>query len=109
MGDLHPLLTDLFENRKNEWVLGSDRDLFYDFEKTCEKAGILTVEQRDGRPAGKITPHVLRHSRATHMLEDGVSIFAVANLLGDTVTTVQRVYGHICMSSLEGEMAKSTL
>lgn len=109
MGDLHDLLKSLFESRTNEWVLSSDRDLSYDFDKTCRKAGILTVEQRDGRPAGKITPHVLRHSRATHMLEDGVTVFAVANLLGDTVTTIQRVYGHVCMSSLEGEMMKSTL
>ncbi len=109
MGDLHGLLTRRFATKQNEWVLGSDRDLFYDFQKTCEKAGFLTVEQRDGRPAGKITPHVLRHSRATHLLEDGATIFAVAKLLGDTPTTVQRVYGHICMSSLEDELSKSTL
>ncbi len=109
MGDLHSILIRRHAAKMNEWVLGSDRDLFYDFQKTCEKAGMLTVEERDGRPAGKITPHVLRHSRATHLLEDGASIFAVAKLLGDTVTTVQRVYGHICMSSLDDEISKSTL
>jgi site-specific recombinase XerD len=109
MGDLHSLLTRRFATKQNEWVLGSDRDLFYDFQKTLEKAEILTVDERDGRPAGKITPHVLRHSRATHLLEDGASIFAVAKLLGDSVTTVQRVYGHICMSSLDDELSKSTL
>lgn len=109
MGDLHSLLTRRFASKLNEWVLGSDRDLFYDFQKTLVKAGLEMVEERDGRPAGKITPHVLRHSRATHLLEDGASIFAVAKLLGDTVTTVQRVYGHICMASLDDELSKSTL
>lgn len=109
MGDLHEILIRRFAARQNEWVLGSDRDLYYDFQKTLEKAEILTVDERDGRPAGKITPHVLRHSRATHLLEDGASIFAVAKLLGDSVTTVQRVYGHICMSGLEDELGKSTL
>lgn len=109
MGDLHEILIRRFAARQNEWVLGSDRDLYYDFQKTLEKAEILTVDERDGRPAGNITPHVLRHSRATHLLEDGASIFAVAKLLGDTPTTVQRVYGHICMSSLEDELGKSTL
>jgi len=109
MGDLHDLLKTLYDSRTNEWVLGSDRDLFYDFEKLCESVGLLNVVEKDGRPAGKITPHVLRHSRATHLLEDGATIFAVAKLLGDTPTTVQRVYGHICMSSLEDELSKSSL
>jgi len=39
-------------------------------------------------------PHMLRHSRASHMLQDGESIFKVARLLGDTVQTVERVYAH---------------
>jgi integrase len=44
----------------------------------------------------KGNPHVLRHSRATHLLMDGVSIYDVAKLLGDTIATVERVYGHYC-------------
>lgn len=39
-------------------------------------------------------PHQLRHSRATHLLMDGQSIYLVAKLLGDTIATVERVYGH---------------
>lgn len=109
MGDLHDVLYDAFQHKTNEWVLGSNTDLLYEFTKLLQKAGLEYVKDRDGRPAGKITPHVLRHSRATHLLEDGASIFAVAKLLGDTPTTVQRVYGHICMSSLEDEISKSTL
>jgi site-specific recombinase XerD len=109
MGELYPLIKELYENRTNDFVLGSDKDILYEFEKTLIQADLLHVEERDGRPAGKITPHVLRHSRATHMLEDGVSIYAVARLLGDNPTTVQRVYGHISMGSLEDEIAKSSL
>lgn len=40
-------------------------------------------------------PHMLRHSRASHMLMDGEPIYKVARLLGDTVSTTERVYGHI--------------
>lgn len=109
MGDLYDILEQWQKQRQNEWVLGSGRDLLYDFQKTLSNADLLSVPQRDGRPAGKVTPHVLRHSRATHLLEDGASIFAVSKLLGDTPTTVQRVYGHIGMSSLEAELSKSTL
>lgn len=39
-------------------------------------------------------PHVLRHSRASHLLMDGHSIYKVARLLGDSVQTVEKVYGH---------------
>lgn len=49
---------------------------------------------RGGIPAEKAHPHVLRHSRATHLLQEGVSIYDVAKLLGDTVKTVESVYGH---------------
>lgn len=109
MGDLFPILEQRFAKKENEWVLGSGRDLLYDFQKTLSKADLLSVGSINGRPSGKVTPHVLRHSRATHLLEDGASIFAVSKLLGDTPTTVQRVYGHIGMSSLEAELSKSTL
>jgi site-specific recombinase XerC len=37
---------------------------------------------------------MLRHSRATHMLMDGEDPYKVAKLLGDTLATVERVYGH---------------
>lgn len=107
MGELHSWLVSIYPERKNQFVLGTNRDLLYDFQKVCERAGLTTVEQRDGRPAGKVTPHVLRHSRATHLLEDGVSIYAVAKLIGDSPMTVQNVYGHICMASLEDELNKS--
>ena len=109
MGELRPFLTELYNNRENEFVLGSDKDLLYLFTKTLKRADLLTVGDRDGRPAGKITPHILRHSRATHLLEDGVSIYSVARLLGDNPTTIQKTYGHISMGSLEDELSKSTL
>lgn len=107
MGDLYPLLKDLYDRRTNEWVLGSDRDLLPEFTKLCASVDLLEVKECDGRPAGRITPHILRHSRATHLLEDGVSIYAVSKLLGDNPTTVQKTYGHICMTSLEDELNKS--
>jgi integrase len=108
MGDLYPLLKDLYDRRTNEWVLGSDHDRLAEFTKLCASVDLLNVIERDGRPSGRITPHILRHSRATHLLEDGVSIYAVSKLLGDNPTTVQKTYGHICMSSLEDELAKSS-
>lgn len=41
-----------------------------------------------------VTPHVLRHSRATHLMKAGVSIWDTAKSLGMTAEMVERVYGH---------------
>ncbi len=40
-------------------------------------------------------PHRLRHSYATHLLEAGTPIHHVAELLGDTVATVESTYSHV--------------
>jgi len=57
-----------------------------------------------GLPEGKQHLHIIRHSRATHLLQDGVSIYDVGKLLGDTATTVDRVYGHHSAESLAARL-----
>jgi integrase len=40
--------------------------------------------------------HDLRHTCATHLIEDGVSIYAVSHLLGhSSVAVTQGIYGHL--------------
>jgi integrase len=41
-----------------------------------------------------VVPHILRHSRATHMLKQGVPIWEAANALGMSVKVLAEVYGH---------------
>ena len=76
-----------------EWLMDQKKgvrlfkayDHYQSFKAVCEKAGT---------PDDKRFPHILRHTRATHLLQDGVSIYDVAKLLGDTVSTVEKTYGH---------------
>ena len=42
-----------------------------------------------------VHPHRLRHSYATHLLEAGTPIHHVAELIGDTVATVESTYSHV--------------
>lgn len=68
----------------NTWLLGSNKDMYRHFAEHMAAIGLPE----------KSNPHILRHSRATHLLQDGVSLYDVARLLGDTVATCERVYGH---------------
>lgn len=54
------------------------------FENAVERAGL-------GRD---VTPHVLRHTKATWMAQAGVSMFDIAGILGDSVETVTKTYAH---------------
>jgi integrase len=51
------------------------------------------IREAAGLPS-YVTPHVLRHSRATHSLKQGVSPWEVANALGMSVTVLMQHYGH---------------
>ncbi len=41
-----------------------------------------------------ITPHTLRHTRATWLMQSGVDIWDAAGSLGMTVDQLQQTYGH---------------
>jgi integrase len=46
-------------------------------------------------------PHRLRHTYATHLLEAGTPIHHVAELLGDTVGTIEGTYSHVMRAKHE--------
>jgi len=80
----------LFVNQRNNTL--TSRYIQYMIKEYAKAAGIKR----------KVTPHVLRHSFATHLLKNGVDIRAIQQLLGHSNLSTTQIYTSVDMHTLKG-------
>jgi len=68
-------------------------------ETTIQKT--FTAARADARIAKRATPHTLRHSYGTHLLEAGVSLRTIQHILGHKSLRTTELYMHLTQPGVE--------
>ncbi len=108
------------KGRKDRYVVMADSfiPLLFNYLNTY-KPGIFFVEGPEGKPYSgsgvrsflkdscrrakiykRVTPHTLRHSYATHMLENGIGLRHIQELLGHSKPETTMIYTHVAQKDL---------
>ena len=104
-------LTELVKRQEEEHIIGESGRFFISpkGKKLTEAFVYETVKKYFSEVTTKIkkSPHVLRHSFASHLLDQGAGINAIKELLGHSSVAATQHYTHSSMSTIKSVYKKA--
>lgn len=82
----------------------SDYVFINNFGNVISRVGFFKILKKLCKDAGinkEVSPHTLRHSFATHLLNNGANLRVIQHLLGHSNITTTQIYSHLSNESLK--------
>lgn len=87
------------KDRPKEWLFPGERASGYLSERSAEQ--IFADASRCAGIEKKVSFHTLRHSFATHLLESGVDLRTIQELLGHSSIKTTEIYTHVSRKTID--------
>lgn len=108
LGDIATEAVDRYIQRERRILMKNKQNHMYVFVnhhgRPLSRQGFWKILRTISKEAGfekQITPHTLRHSFATHLLENGADLRAVQEMLGHSDISTTQIYTHVTKKRLK--------